>query len=148
MQTVWNYVDQHQFRHVNSRVARTQTVSQPRALHIIMLSPTSFSSAVISVSHSHLLSTWILLRILPELLRVPSSVVLVVSCDVFRLKKLSSELACGCTSCRACWLSLQTFELQSAFRLLVPPVPTCTSVLQSGQQSLVSIVNLSLFLLN
>ena len=75
-------------------------------------------------------------------------VVLVVSCVVFRLKILSSELACGCTSCLACWLSLQTFELRWTFRLLVPPVPTCTSVLQSGQQSLVSIVNLSLFLLN
>ena len=65
---MWNYVDKHQFRHVNSC---TQTVSQQRALHIIVtLSPTSSSSAVISASYSHLLSTWILLRILFELLRL------------------------------------------------------------------------------
>ena len=64
---MWNYVDQHQFRHVNSCI---QTVSQQRASHIIVtLSPTS-SSAVISASYSHLLSTWILLRILLELLRL------------------------------------------------------------------------------
>ena len=63
-------------------------VSQPHALHIITLSPTSFSSAVIS------------------------------------------------------------FKLWCISRLLVPPVPTCMSVLQSRQQSLVSIVDLSFFLLN
>ena len=70
----------------------------------------------------------------------------VVSCDVFWVKKLSSELACDLMSCLACWLSLQTFELW--FRLLVPPVPTCTSVLQSGQQRVESNVNLFLFLFN
>ena len=42
--------------------------------------------------------------------------------------------------------SLQVFESRCAFRLLIPPVPTCTSALHSSQRSLLSAVNWFLFL--
>jgi len=94
----------------NWRITRTQPVSQPGALHIITRVPSSFSSAVISTSHSHLPSTWVLFRTCPEVRRpvlLSSGARSLVSesvrctwlrpnCMVFLLKKLKRDLSFFC----------------------------------------------------
>ena len=68
-------------------------------------------------------------------------------CIIFWLKKLRSDFSLFCGgSVLAVLFSLQVFESWCAFRLLILPVPTCTSALHSLQWSLLSAVNWLLFL--
>ena len=70
-----------------------------------------------------------------------------VFCSEFQLKKLKISFSFFCGGCVLITLfSLHVLESQCTFRLLIPLVPTWTSVSQSGQWSLLSAMNWLLLL--